>query len=40
MSLQYAKDQPAGFNNRIDKIAIVGVRSLLSTLCKTSQSVN
>lgn len=25
MSSQYAKDQPAGFNNRVEKVAIVGV---------------
>lgn len=26
MSPKYAKDQPAGFVNRIEKVAIVGVR--------------
>jgi hypothetical protein len=28
----YGKDQPQGFTNRIEKVAIVGVRSYLSTL--------
>lgn len=26
MSIKYAKDQPAGFSNSIEKVAIVGVR--------------
>lgn len=25
MSQQYARDKPAGFNNRIERVAIVGV---------------
>lgn len=25
MSARYAKDQPAGFSNRIEKVAVVGV---------------
>lgn len=31
MSPKYAKDQPAGFTNRIEKVAIVGVRTTLSS---------
>lgn len=30
MSPKYAKDQPAGFTNRIEKVAIVGVSTTLS----------
>ncbi len=30
MSVQYAKDQPAGFKNKIEKVAIVGVRTFAS----------
>lgn len=29
---QYAKDQPAGFTNRIEKVAIVGVSQTPSSL--------
>lgn len=28
MTARYAKDQPAGFTNRIEKVAIVGVGQL------------
>lgn len=28
MATLYAKDQPAGFNNNVEKVAIVGVRTL------------
>lgn len=28
MTARYAKDQPAGFTNRIEKVAIVGVSQL------------
>jgi hypothetical protein len=28
MTQKYAKDQPAGFTNRVEKVAIVGVSQL------------
>jgi len=34
MAQQYAKQQPQGFKNHIEKIAIVGVRSSVSRVVK------
>lgn len=38
MSLQYAKDQPEGFVNKLERVAIIGVRSpTLSTTQSLTQ---
>lgn len=37
MPVQYAKDQPAGFTNHIERVAIIGVRiSLLVNATNTT----
>lgn len=38
MSIKYAKDQPAGFTNRIERVAIVGV-SLAAHLCSAARRI-
>lgn len=38
MSAQYAKDQPAGFTNQLERIAIVGVshtRTVIFGVCRS-----
>jgi hypothetical protein len=37
MSIKYAKDQPAGFTNRIERVAIVGVSLEASSITITNQ---